>query len=144
MDDLQTQYALKYKEYEDLIHKGSIDDVSKIQKLNLEMSGILRKMMETLASVNEDTGHIEQYRRDLNNKIADVQNEYSAIFVKKAALQTLRGILLHQQAAFSGAFFWYSIALFFAASLFFILLVYKMDAKPVINTSPATTPPLIR
>jgi hypothetical protein len=144
MEDLQTQYARKYQEYEDLIQRGSIDDVSKIKKLNLDMSNILRKMMETLASVEEDTGHIEQYRRDLNQKIADVQNEYSAILVKKDALQTLRGIRQHQQATFSGAFFWYSIALFFAASLFFILIVYKMDAKPVIKSSPATIPPFTK
>jgi hypothetical protein len=144
MDDLQKQYAVKYQEYEDLIQKGTIDDVSKIKKLNVDMSVILKKMMETLAIVDEDTGHIEEYRRELNRKIADVQNEYNATLVKKDALETLRGIRQHQQAAFSGAFFWYSIALFFAASLFFILLVYKMDAKPVINSKPATTPALTR
>jgi dsDNA-specific endonuclease/ATPase MutS2 len=148
MEDLELAYATKYHEYEQIIESGDPESVPKIQKLNLELSDILSKMLTQLANVKTDAGHIEQYRRDLNDKLVKIQNDYNAIAIKKDTLHTLKGVREHQAASFSGAFFWYSIGLFIAICLFIVLLVYKgsqkVAASAVTASSPSTTPAFMR
>jgi len=144
MEDLQKAYATKYHEYENLIQTGDASNVEKIRKLNLELSDILSKMMTQLGQVSTDGAHLQHYGDELNKKLVRIQNDYNALAKKKDTLQTLQGIREHQQAIFSGAFFWYSIALFIALLLFFFLLIYKVAAKPATTASPTTTAPLIR
>jgi len=144
MEDLQKAYAIKYHEYEGLIQSGDPNNVEKIRQLNLELSDILSKMMTELGQAQTNNGLLDQYSKDLNDKLVRIQNDYNALAQKKDTLQTLQGIREHQQMAFSGAFFWYSIALFIALLLFFFLLIYKVAAKPATTASPTTTPALIK
>jgi hypothetical protein len=144
MEDLQKAYATKFHEYEQLIQTGDANNVEKIRQLNLELSDLLSKMMTELGQVQTNNHLLEQYTKDLNDKLVRIQNDYNALGKKKDTLQTLQGIREHQQAAFSGAFFWYSIALFIALLLFFFLLIYKVAAKPATTASPTTTPALIK
>jgi uncharacterized membrane protein (DUF106 family) len=144
MEDLQKAYATKYHEYEILIQTGDANKVEKIRQLNLELSDLLSKMMTQLGQVQTNNHLLEQYTKDLNDKLVRIQNDYNALAKKKDTLQTLQGIREHQQATFSGAFFWYSIALFIALLLFFFLLIYKVAAKPATTASPTTTPAFIK
>jgi hypothetical protein len=144
MEDLQKAYATKFHEYEQLIQTGDANNVEKIRQLNLELSELLSKMMTELGQVQTNNHLLEQYTKDLNDKLVRIQNDYNALGKKKDTLQTLQGIREHQQATFSGAFFWYSIALFIALLLFFFLLIYKVAAKPATTASPTTTPALIK
>jgi hypothetical protein len=144
MEDLQKAYATKFHEYEALIQMGDANNVEKIRQLNLELSDLLTKMMTELGQVQTNNHLLEQYTKDLNDKLVRIQNDYNALATKKDTLQTLQGIREHQQAAFSGAFFWYSIALFIALLLFFFLLIYKVAAKPATTASPTTTPAFIK
>jgi hypothetical protein len=144
MEDLQKAYATKFHEYEQLIQTGDANNVEKIRQLNLELSDLLTKMMTELGQVQTNNHLLEQYTKDLNDKLVRIQNDYNALATKKDTLQTLQGIREHQQAAFSGAFFWYSIALFIALLLFFFLLIYKVAAKPATTARPTTTPAFIK
>jgi hypothetical protein len=144
MEDLQKAYATKFHEYEQLIQTGDANNVEKIRQLNLELSELLTKMMTELGQVQTNNHLLEQYTKDLNDKLVRIQNDYNALAKKKDTLQTLQGIREHQQATFSGAFFWYSIALFIALLLFFFLLIYKVAAKPATTASATTTPALIK
>jgi len=144
MEDLQKAYATKYHEYEELIQSGNPNNVEKIRQLNLELSDLLSKMMTELGQVETNNDLLEKYTKDLDEKLVRIQNDYNALAMKKDKLQTLQGIREHQQATFSGAFFWYSIALFIALLLFFFLLIYKVAAKPATSASPTTTAPLIK
>jgi len=144
MEDLQKAYATKFHEYEQLIQTGDANNVEKIRQLNLELSDLLSKMMTELGQVQTNNHLLEQYTKDLNDKLVRIQNDYNALATKKDTLQTLQGIREHQQAAFSGAFFWYSFALFIALLFFFFLLIYKVAAKPATTASPTTTPAFIK
>jgi hypothetical protein len=144
MEDLRKAYATKFHEYETLIQTGNPNDVEKIRQLNLELSELLSKMMTELGQVQSNNHLLEQYTKDLNDKLVRIQNDYNALAKKKDTLQTLQGIREHQQATFSGAFFWYSFALFIALLLFFFLLIYKVAAKPAAKPSATTTPSFTR
>jgi len=144
MEDLQKAYATKFHEYEQLIQTGDANNVEKIRQLNLELSDLLTKMMTELGQVQTNNHLLEQYTKDLNDKLVRIQNDYNALATKKDTLQTLQGIREHQQATFDGAFFWYSIALFIALLLFFFLLIYKVAAKPATTARPTTTPAFIK
>jgi hypothetical protein len=144
MEDLQQSYARKRAEYEALIQAGDPNSINRIQQLNLELSEILTKMTTELGQVQSESVLLDRYQMDLNEKLVRIQNDYNALATKKDTLQTLQGIREHQEAAFSGAFFWYSIALFIACLLFFFLLIYKVAAKPAATPSPTTTASLIK
>lgn len=59
MNALQQTYAIKKSAYETMIASRN-PNVNELKKLNTELSFLLTQMLNELAKVKEDAGHIEQ------------------------------------------------------------------------------------
>jgi triphosphoribosyl-dephospho-CoA synthetase len=135
MNALQQTYAIKKSAYETMI-ASSNPNVDDIKRLNTELSYLLTQMLNELAKVKEDAGHIEQYRNDLVRKLVVIQKDHTTLLNEREQLKTLRALREYEETKFNAAFFWYGLAFTIVVILFFFILLWKGHKT---TTSPTTT-----
>jgi len=135
MNALQQTYAIKKSAYETMI-ASSNPNMNELKRLNTELSDILTQMLNELAKVKEDAGHIEQYRNDLVRKLVVIQKDYTTLLNEREQLRTLRALREYEETKFNAAFFWYGLVFTILAILFFFILLWKGHKT---TTSPTTT-----
>lgn len=142
MNALQQTYAIKKSAYETMI-ASSNPNVNELKRLNTELSNLLTQMLNELAKVKEDAGHIEQYRNDLVRKLVAIQKDHTTLLSEREQLRTLRALREYEETKFNAAFFWYGLVFTILAILFFFILLWKGYKAPTIptTTSSATTMP---
>ena len=146
MDALESNYVQRKREYDALI-SSTTPNVDAIKAKNLELSSILNGMLDELAKVKDDAGHIEKVRDDLVAKLVKVQNDYNVLVNQKDKVETLKTLRVHEDERFYATFYWYGIGLLIVSVLFFFVLMakggYRAPTMPTMMMSPITTAPFI-
>jgi recombinational DNA repair ATPase RecF len=144
MDALEKSYAIKKSTYEAMISSRN-PNVVELKKLNTELSYLLTQMLNELAKVKQDAGHIEQYRNELVRKLVAIQKDYNGLVNERSNLVTLRALRTYEETKFNAVFFWYGLAFSILVILFFFILLWKGHKAATIPTttnSATTIPPL--
>ena len=142
MEDLETSYEAKLATYNSL--KGANDPAKlpQIQKLNGELAALLHSMAEILAKTKSNAANITAYRDSLLQQLVSIQNDASIMREQRDQYNTLRMLQTQDDAVFRSTFFWYALALGFAALFFFVMLMrsgaYKVPTMPTAMSSPNT------
>ena len=146
MDALERDYTTKRAEYDRLILLNDTTKLPQIQALNIELSGILHRMLEEVTKVRGDASKLNPYRDELMRKLVKVQNESSILLKQKDQYETLRSLRMHEQVKFDKRLFWYLLILAIITLIFIIVLIwkggYKLPTMPT-TTSSATTMPAL-
>ena len=134
MDELETSYDALKKQKDDLI--AAHGDTAQIQSLNDQMATLLQSMLEKLSAVKSSSASITEYRDELLIQLVGIQNDANILREQRDQYATLRMLQTQDQAAFKSSFFWYALALGFAALAFLIMLLWTGRHKE--PTMPAT------
>jgi hypothetical protein len=146
MDALEREYRTKRAEYDRLIALNNPVNLPQIQQLNVQLSGILHRMLEEVAKVRGDANKLNPYRDELMRKLVKIQNDSSILLKQKDQYETLRSLRMHEQTKFDKRLFWYLLSLAIVTLIFIIVLIwkggYKLPTMPT-TTSSATTMPAL-
>jgi len=146
MDALERDYRTKRAEYDRLIALNNPVNLPQIQQLNVQLSGILHRMLEEVAKVRGDASKLNPYRDELMRKLVKIQNDSSILLKQKDQYETLRSLRMHEQTKFDKRLFWYLLSLAIVTLIFIIVLIwkggYKLPTMPT-TTSSATTMPAL-
>ena len=146
MDALERDYRTKRAEYDRLIALNNPVNLPQIQQLNVQLSGILHRMLEEVAKVRGDANKLNPYRDELMRKLVKIQNDSSILLKQKDQYETLRSLRMHEQTKFDKRLFWYLLSLGIVTLIFIIVLIwkggYKLPTMPT-TTSSATTMPAL-
>jgi hypothetical protein len=146
MDALERDYRTKRAEYDRLIALNNPVNLPQIQQLNVQLSGILHRMLEEVAKVRGDANKLNPYRDELMRKLVKIQNDSSILLKQKDQYETLRSLRMHEQTKFDKRLFWYLLSLAIVTLIFIIVLIwkggYKLPTMPT-TTSSATTMPAL-
>jgi hypothetical protein len=126
---------MKKSAYETMIASRN-PNMNEIRRLNAELSFLLTQMLNELAKVRQDAGHIEKYRNDLVRKLVAIQKDHTTLLSERQQLKTLRALREYEETKFNAAFFWYGLAFTIVIILFFFILLWKGHKT---TTSPTTT-----
>ena len=146
MDALERDYRTKRAEYDRLIALNNPTNLPQIQRLNIELSGILHRMLEEVAKIRGDANKLNPYRDELMRKLVKIQKDSSILLKQKDQYETLRSLRMHEQVKFDKRLFWYLLLLAIVTLIFIIVLIwkggYKLPTMPT-TTSSATTMPAL-
>jgi hypothetical protein len=146
MDALERDYRTKRAEYDRLITLNDASKLTEIQRLNIQLSEILHKMLEEVAKVRGDASKLNPYRDELMRKLVKIQNDSSILLKQKDQYETLRSLRMYEQTKFDKRLFWYLLLLAIVTLIFIIVLIwkggYKLPTMPT-TTSSATTMPAL-
>ena len=146
MDALERDYRTKRAEYDRLIALNNPVNLPQIQQLNVQLSGILHRMLEEVTKVRGDANKLNPYRDELMRKLVKIQNDSSILLKQKDQYETLRSLRMHEQTKFDKRLFWYLLSLAIVTLIFIIVLIwkggYKLPTMPT-TTSSATTMPAL-
>jgi len=146
MDALERDYRTKRAEYDRLIALNNPVNLPQIQQLNVQLSGILHRMLEEVSKVRGDANKLNPYRDELMRKLVKIQNDSSILLKQKDQYETLRSLRMHEQTKFDKRLFWYLLSLGIVTLIFIIVLIwkggYKLPTMPT-TTSSATTMPAL-
>jgi hypothetical protein len=144
MAALERDYRTKRAEYDRLIALNNPVNLPQIQHLNVQLSGILHRMLEEVTKVRGDANKLNPYRDELMRKLIKIQNDSSILQKQKDQYETLRALQAHEKIKFDDTLFWYLISLGIVTLIFIFVLLwkggYKLPTMPT-TTSSATTMP---
>jgi hypothetical protein len=146
MDAFERDYTTKRAEYDRLIALNDASKLTEIQRLNIQLSENLHKMLEEVTKVRGDANKLNSYRDELMRKLVKIQNDSSILLKQKDQYETLRSLRIHEQTKFDNRLFWYLLLLGIVTLIFIIVLFwkggYKLPTMPT-TTSSATTMPAL-
>lgn len=149
MNVLEQQYLSQREEYNKLIdnamERGAREYITKIQDLNSSMSETIAKMMAALDSTKINPEDIVFYRKQLEERLLRIQNDYNLLKSNTDEMETLRRIRQYEETKANTSINLYMIGLALLSIVLILVIFvfgrYRSSEATYAMPSAATTMP---